>query len=119
MGRASFGWVGRNTAYQHFFKVGLSLSPQVIHYCPFQCGSFVVVLCCLFLCQCFGDVSSHVCNTFRSVWVAELPPFGKELPTLLAVYSHVFCLFVIVVISHFDFEGGVRFFIAPVPVYCV
>ena len=37
------------------FALKTSSSPQVIHYCPFQCGSSVVVLCCLFRCQSFGD----------------------------------------------------------------
>ena len=27
-------------------------------------------------------------NTFSSVWVAELPPFGKKLSTRLVVCSH-------------------------------
>ena len=27
-------------------------------------------------------------NTFSSVWVAELPPFGKQLPARLAICSH-------------------------------
>ena len=30
----------------------------------------------------------------------------------------VFCLFVVLVISHFGFEGGICFLIAPVPVHC-
>ena len=40
--------------------------------------SFVVLLCCLFWCQNFGDVSPYVCPYyFSSVSVAEWPPFGK------------------------------------------
>ena len=27
-------------------------------------------------------------NTFSLVWLAEWPPFGKELPTWLVVCSH-------------------------------
>ena len=47
-------------------------SPQVIHYCPFQGGSSVVVLCCLDLCQSFSDVSPYVRSYyFSSVRVAE------------------------------------------------
>ena len=38
------------------------LSPPVIHYWSFQCGGFVVGLCCLFWCQSFGDVSPYVCS---------------------------------------------------------
>ena len=52
-------------------------------------------LCILFYSvACFGvrvSVTFHpmfVHNTFSSVWVAEWPPFGKELPTRLAVCSH-------------------------------
>ena len=55
-----------------------SLSPPVIHYWPFQgSGSGVVSV------SCFGvrvSVMFHfmfVHYTFSSVWVAELPPFGK------------------------------------------
>ena len=55
-----------------------SLSPPVIHYCPFQGdGSDVVSV------SCFGvrfSVLFHfmfVHYTFSSVWVAEWPPFGK------------------------------------------
>ena len=45
----------------------------VVHYRPFQGGSFVVVLCCLFLCQSFSDVSPYVCSyCFGSVWVGLL-----------------------------------------------
>ena len=32
--------------------------------------------------------------TFSSVWVAEWPPFGKQLPARLAICSH--CIFVYV-----------------------
>ena len=44
-----------------FLEYVVNDSP-VIHYWPFQCGSFVVVLCCLFWCQSFGDVSPYVCS---------------------------------------------------------
>ena len=59
---------------------------------------------------CFGvrdSVMFHlmfVHYTFSSVWVAEWPPFGKFLPTLLAICSHcllsisIFYLFPILVI---------------------
>ena len=40
------------------------LRPPVIHYCPFQGGSFVVVLCYMFWCQSFGDVSPYVCSYY-------------------------------------------------------
>ena len=58
-------------------------------------------------------------NTFSSVYVVEWPLFLKELPIRLAVYSHFICLFVILVISRFGFESGIRFLIVPVPVHCL
>ena len=60
---------------------------------------------------CFGvrvSVMFHlmfVHYTFSSVWVAECPPFGKELPARLAIRSHCllsicnFDLFPILVLS--------------------
>ena len=47
--------------------------------------------------RCFGVGVSVVFRfmfvhcTFGSVWVAEWPPFGKKLPTRLAICSH--CIF--------------------------
>ena len=59
-------------------------------------------------------------NTFSSVWVAEWSPFGKELPTRLAVCSHcILSVCILVFLSRFGFEGGVWFLIAPVPVHCL
>ena len=57
--------------------------------------------------------------TFSSVWVAEWPPFGKELLIRLAVCSP--CILSICNFSYFPFgfESGVCFFIAPVPVHCL
>ena len=40
-------------------------------------------------------------NTFSSVWVAELPSFGKELPTRLAECSN--CILSICNFSYFPF----------------
>ena len=72
-------------------------------------------LCCLFWCQSFGDVSPYVCSYyFSSVWVAECPPFGKKLLTIIFVFR----LFVILVISRFDFEGWIWVLIASVPGLC-
>ena len=42
----------------------------------------MVFLCCLFLCQGFGDVSSDVCSLFLVRFSV-----GKELLTLLAICS--------------------------------
>ena len=38
----------------------------IIHYLPFQFGSSVVVICCLFWCQSFDDVSPYVCSYYFS-----------------------------------------------------
>ena len=47
--------------------------------------------------------------------------FWEELPPLLAMCSHcIFCLYVILFISRFGFEGWFWvFFVAPVPVHCL
>ena len=43
----------------------------LIHNLPFQGGSFVVILFCLFWCQSFGGASPYVCSyNFSSVCVA-------------------------------------------------
>ena len=44
-----------------------------------------MVLCCLFLCQIFDDVSHYV--YFSSVWVPEWPSLGKGLLTRLTICS--------------------------------
>ena len=54
---------------------------------------------------------------FCSVWVAEWPPFGKELLTCLTKCS-LYILTVILIISHFGFEGGIPVLIAPAPCHC-
>ena len=56
---------------------------------------------------------------FSSVWVAELPSFGKELLTRLAICHFVFLLFVTIVISRFGFKGGNWVMIAQVPGLCI
>ena len=38
--------------------------PPGIRYRPFQGGGSDVVLCCLFWCQSFGDVSPYVCSLY-------------------------------------------------------
>ena len=58
-------------------------------------------------------------DTLSSVLVAEWPPFGKQLPTRLAICSH--CLLFICIFSfifHFVFKSGIWLLIAPVPVHC-
>ena len=58
---------------------------------------------------------------FSSVWVADWPPFEKELPTRLTICSicTLTIIFVILVISRFGFEGGIWVLIAPVPGHCL
>ena len=75
--------------------------------------------------SCFGvrvSVMFHfmfVHYTFSSVWVAEWPPFGKKLPTRLAICSH--CILSICNIYLFPIlvlRAGFCLLIAPVPVHC-
>ena len=79
-----------------------------------------MVLCCLFWCQCFDEVSPYVCSYyFSSVWVAELPSFVKELLTGLTIcslYSLTICNFSYL---PFCFEGLIWFLIASVPGLCI
>ena len=58
-------------------------------------------------------------NNFSSVWVGDWPPFEKELLTRLSLCSLCILIFVILVISHFGFEGGIWVLIAPVPGHCI
>ena len=58
-----------------------SLSPPEICYRQFQGGGSNVVLCCLFWCQRFGDVSPYVC-------------LGKSCALGWPFVLIVFCLFV-------------------------
>ena len=58
-----------------------------------------MVLCCMFWCQSFVDVSPYVClYHFSSVWVTEWPPFGKKLLTRLAM-----CTLCILTICNFSY----------------
>ena len=83
-----------------------------------------MVLYCLFLSvQSFGDVSLYcvyiIHITFSSVWVAEWPPFGKELFIRLTICSLCILTICNLVISRFGFEGGIRVLIAPVSSQCL
>ena len=49
---------------------------------------------------------------FSLVWVAEWPPFGKELSIRLTLISHVFPLFVVLGIARFGFESKVSFYMS-------
>ena len=72
-----------------------------------------------FWCPSFGDVSPYTCSYhYSSVYVAEWPPFGKELLTRLTICS-LCILTVILVISRFSFEGGIWVLIAPVSGHCL
>ena len=46
--------------------------------------------------------------------MAEWPPFGKDLLTRSTVCLFVLCIFVILAVSHFGFEGKTLVLIAPV-----
>ena len=66
--------------------------------------------------SCFGvrvSVMFHfmfVHYTFRSVWVAEWPPFGKKLPARLAICSHCILSFCyIYLFSVLVFSAGFAF----------
>ena len=66
-----------------------SLSLPVIHYWPFQGGGFEVVSVSFFgvrVSVIFHFMFVHY--PLSSVWVAEWPPFGKQLPAGLAICSH-------------------------------
>ena len=52
--------------------------------------------------------------TFSSVWVAEWPPFRKQLPALLAIC----CLCILYICNIFLFPVGICLLIASVPVHC-
>ena len=56
---------------------------------------------------------------FSSVWVAEWPPFGKELLTRLTI-SYL-CILTICNFSYirFGFDGSIWVLIAPVPGQCI
>ena len=79
-----------------------------------------MVLCCLFWCQSFGEVSPYVCSYyFSSVWVSECPSFVKELLTRLTICS--LCILTICNFSYlpFCFEGLIWVLIASVPGLCI
>ena len=77
-----------------------------------------MVLFCLFLCQSF--VPPYICAYYLcSVWVADGPPFEKELPTRLTICS--LCNLTIFNFSYFPFfgfKGGIWALIAPVSGHC-
>ena len=80
----------------------------------FCCGSLLPVFGVIVLVV-FRLVCVHI--IFSSVWVAEWPPFGKELLILLT--KHSLCIFVILVISCFGFDGWIWVMIAAVPGLCI
>ena len=81
----------------------------------------------LFSVACFGvkvSVMFHIMFvhfTLSSVWVVELPPFGKKLSARLVICSH--CILSICInflfIFHFGFKSGIWLLTAPVPVHCI
>ena len=79
-----------------------------------------MVLCCMFLCQSFVDVSSYVClYYFSSVWVTEWPPSWKKLLTRLTMCTLCILTICILAISRFGFEAWVWALIASVPELCI
>ena len=60
----------------------------------------------------FRQVFVHI--ILSSVWVAEWPPFRKELLTRLTICLLCILTIVILVISRFGFECGIWVLIAPV-----
>ena len=56
--------------------------------------------------------------TFSSVWVAELSPFAKKLPTRSVICSHCLLSICHFYFPYFGFKGGVRLLIAPISVHC-
>ena len=64
------------------------LSHQLFITDPFNAVVLLWFSVAWFWCQSFGDVSPYICSYyFSSVWVAEWPPFEKELPTQLTISS--------------------------------
>ena len=61
----------------------------------------------------------HVKIVFNSVFVAELPTFGKELPARLTLCSLCIMSICNLVIPLFGFEGSIWVLIAPVPGHCL
>ena len=75
--------------------------------------------------RCFGvrvSVMFHfifVYYTFSSVWVAEWPPFGKQLPVRLIICSHyILSIFNIYLFPALVLRAGFLILIGPVPVHC-
>ena len=54
-----------------------------------------------------------------SVWVAELPSYGKWLLTRLTKCSLCILTICILVVSRFGFEGWIWVLFAPVPGLCI
>ena len=69
----------------------------------FWCQSFSICLFIVLLVR-FGLLSGHL--------------LGNSCPLGWPFVFSVFCLFVILVTSHFGFESGICLLIAPVPVHC-
>ena len=63
---------------------------------------------------------------FSKVKVADWPHFGENAAHTVKLYVvfvlcllFVLCIFVILIVSHFGFEGGTLILIAPVPGHCL
>ena len=80
----------------------------------FWCGYLLPVFC-VRVSVMFHLMLVHY--TFSSVWVTH-HLLGNSCPLGWPFVLIVFCLSIILVISHFGFEGGICLLIAPVPVHC-
>ena len=64
----------------------------------------IVVLCYLFWCQSFGDVSPYVCSYyFSSILVAEWPFSGEKKELLTRVIMCYLCILTICNFNYFPF----------------
>ena len=98
----------------------IDLSPPVIHYWPFQGGSSVVVLCCLFL------VSEFLWCFTLCMFLLFLVRFGLLSGHLLGTscslgWPYVLCILIICNLSCFQlwFEGWIWILIVSVPGLCI
>ena len=98
----------------------IDLSPPVIHYWPFQGGSSVVVLCCLFL------VSEFLWCFALCMFLLFLVRFGLLSGHLLGTscslgWPYVLCILIICNLSCFQlwFEGWIWILIVSVPGLCI
>ena len=79
-----------------------------------------MVLCCLFWCQSFGDVSPYISSYFFGLgcWVATCwERAAHSVNHSMFFYILTICNFI--VFSRFGFEGGIWVVIAPASCHCI